>query len=39
MPILDGLIATTVLVHDLILVTRNVNDVERSGVSILNVWL
>lgn len=39
MPIIDGLIATTALVHDLILVTRNVNDVERSGVSILNVWL
>jgi predicted nucleic acid-binding protein len=39
MPIIDGLIATTALVHNLILVTRNVNDVERSGVSILNVWL
>lgn len=39
MPIIDGLIASTALVHDLILVTRNVNDVERSGVSILNVWL
>jgi len=39
MPIVDGLIATTALVHDLILVTRNVSDVERSGVSILNVWL
>jgi len=38
MPIVDGLIATTALVHDLILVTRNVSDVERSGVSILNVW-
>jgi hypothetical protein len=37
MPIIDGLIATTALVHDLILVTRNVNDVERSGASILNV--
>ncbi|MFI3197158.1 MAG: type II toxin-antitoxin system VapC family toxin [Methylococcaceae bacterium] len=39
MPIIDGLIATTALVHNLILVTRNVNDVKRSGVSILNVWL
>jgi len=39
MPIIDGLIATTALVHDLTLVTRNVNDVESSGVSILNVWL
>lgn len=39
MPIVDGLIATTALVHDLILVTRNVRDVESSGVSILNAWL
>ncbi len=39
MPIVDGLIATTALVHGLILVTRNVSDVERSGVSIINVWL
>ena len=39
MPIIDGLIASTALVHDLILVTRNVNDVEGSCVSILNVWL
>ena len=39
MPIIDGLIATTALVHDLTLVTRNVSDVESSGVFILNMWL
>ena len=38
MAIVDGLIATTALTHDFILVTRNVRDVERSGVSILNPW-
>jgi predicted nucleic acid-binding protein len=38
MPIIDGLIATTALVHGFILVTRNVDDVERSGVTLLNVW-
>ncbi len=39
MPIIDGLIATTALVHDMILVTRNVDDVARSGVKIHNAWL
>ena len=39
MPIIDGLIATTALVHDMILVTRNVDDVVRSGVKIHNAWL
>jgi predicted nucleic acid-binding protein len=34
--ILEGLIATTALVHDFILVTRNVTDVETRRVSILN---
>jgi toxin FitB len=28
----DGLLAATALVHDLVLVTRNVRDVERTGV-------
>lgn len=35
-PIVDGLMAATALVHDLTLVTRNVADVERTGVSVLN---
>jgi toxin FitB len=34
----DGLIAATAMHHNLILVTRNVRDVERSGVTILNPW-
>jgi len=36
LPTIDGLLAATALVHDLILVTRNVRDVERSGVKLLN---
>jgi predicted nucleic acid-binding protein len=35
-PIADGLLAATALVHDLVLVTRNTRDVERSGVKMLN---
>ncbi len=31
-PTVDGLLAATALVHDLTLVTRNVRDVERTGV-------
>jgi toxin FitB len=34
----DGLIAATSLVHDLILVTRNVGDFKDTGVTILNPW-
>ncbi len=35
-PVIDGLIAATALVHRLTLVTRNVTDVARSGVAIVN---
>jgi len=38
MPVIDGLIATTAIVHNLVLVTRNVADVQRSGVQIFNPW-
>ncbi|WP_326598431.1 type II toxin-antitoxin system VapC family toxin [Streptomyces sp. NBC_01803] len=31
-PVIDGLLAATALVHDLTLVTRNVKDVRRTGV-------
>jgi toxin FitB len=34
----DGLIAATAIHHNLTLVTRNVRDVQRSGVTILNPW-
>ena len=30
-PTVDGLLASTALVHDLVLVTRNLRDVERTG--------
>ena len=35
-PSIDGLMAATAIVHDLTLVTRNVNDVTDTGVSLLN---
>ncbi|PAP99696.1 type II toxin-antitoxin system VapC family toxin [Mesorhizobium mediterraneum] len=34
----DTLIAATALVHDLILVTRNVADFNDTGVTVLNPW-
>lgn len=36
LPTVDGLLAATAMVHDLTLVTRNVRDVERTGVRVLN---
>jgi predicted nucleic acid-binding protein len=39
LPVIDGLLAATALEHDLILVTRNVADVERSGVRLLNPFV
>lgn len=39
MPIIDGYLAATALVHDLTLVTRNVRDVARSGVKLLNPFM
>jgi toxin FitB len=35
----DALIASTALVHDLTVVTRNIKDFERTGVRTLNPWL
>jgi len=34
----DGLIAATAMHYNLILVTRNVRDVQRTGVNTLNPW-
>ena len=34
--VIDGLLAATAIVHDLTLATRNVGDVERTGVAYLN---
>lgn len=36
LPVIDGLLAATAKVHGLILATRNVKDVARSGVDIVN---
>jgi predicted nucleic acid-binding protein len=38
MPTIDGLIAATGLTHDLTVVTRNIADMQQSGVSLLNPW-
>ena len=38
MPEMDALIAATALVHDLVLVTRNTKDFERTDVRLLNPW-
>jgi predicted nucleic acid-binding protein len=35
----DGLIAATALVHDLIVVTRNVADFADTGVTVLDPWV
>ncbi|TCO32624.1 hypothetical protein EV652_104230 [Kribbella steppae] len=36
LPLVDGLLAATALVHDWALVTRNTADVERTGVRLVN---
>jgi predicted nucleic acid-binding protein len=36
LPLIDGLLAATAKVHDLMLVTRNIADVARTGVAILD---
>jgi toxin FitB len=36
LPVVDGLLAATAIVHDLVLVTRNTQDVARTGVRLLN---
>ena len=35
---IDGLIAATAIIHDLILVTRNVRDFEDTDASVINPW-
>jgi predicted nucleic acid-binding protein len=38
LPVIDGLIAATAKVRGLTLVTRNIPDIARTGVSTLNPW-
>ena len=35
-PTVDGLLAATALVHEMVLVSRNVRDLERTGASVFN---
>ena len=38
-PVIDGMLAATAIHHNLTLVTRNVKDLARTGVTLLNPWL
>lgn len=38
LPAIDSLIAATALVHGLSVVTRNIQDMEGSGVEVINPW-
>ena len=38
LPAIDGLLAATALQHDMTLVTRNVNDFNGLGLSVINPW-
>ncbi len=38
LPVIDGLLAATALHYDLTFVTRNVDDVQGTGVATLNPW-
>jgi len=38
LPVMDSLIAATAAAHGLIVVTRNVRDIERCGVGVCNPW-
>ena len=38
-PVVDGLLAATAIEHDLTLVTRNIADVDRTGVTVVNPFV
>jgi predicted nucleic acid-binding protein len=38
LPVMDSLIAATAAAHGLVVVTRNVRDMERCGVKVCNPW-
>jgi hypothetical protein len=37
-PVIDGLLAATAIVHGLVLVTRNARDVAPTGALVFNPW-
>lgn len=37
-PTIDGLIGATAITHNLIVVTRNVADIAKTGAKVLNPW-
>jgi toxin FitB len=39
LPVIDSLIAATSLQHDLTVVTRNTDDLERCGARCVNPWI
>lgn len=39
LPVVDSLIASTAMVHNLTLVTRNIKDIEKTGAKLLNPFL
>jgi len=39
LPVVDALLAATAIEHDLVLATRNTEDVERSGVRLVNPFI
>jgi predicted nucleic acid-binding protein len=39
LPVMDSLIAATAAAHGLVVVTRNVKDLERCGVRVRNPWI
>ncbi len=38
MPAVDSLIAATAITYELVLITRNIGDFERSGIEVINPW-
>ena len=39
LPTIDGLLAATAIIHDLVLVTRNAKNIEKTGVRFLNPFV
>ena len=39
LPVIDGLLAATALVHDLTIVSRNTRDFRVANIPVLNLWL